>query len=429
MGKLGKILAPIVALLAIAAAVLSFLISQGFNKYRDRASKMAQGLADTATKLDSQSNSGTAAKVKFTAQAPGVKESGSLAYAEYKKAPDTYAKTVASVGELAQKVNSQRNELADNIAAMSISLGLPADNISTDELKALASYSPKIKLSKDYTDAFRKRDDELTAGIKQFASALKCRDIDALDSLPTIEENSETGDVQVKYVEQAPAIKAVSSAIAELLKRKSAYEQAIAASKKVISEFDAWTVNITRLSGKDYADVLKALATDLAAVNGKLAELKRVKSELEQAQAELKKLEKQITGLKDNLEDLTAKNKALHDKLKFYGFGDEQQEQKVISSVDDVDPDTKGEVILDNKHWNYVITNLGKYAVANGTEVMISNNGTYIASGKVTKVEEEISVIEITRRKTDVIPKGATVFMGDNVNDNDNSPDDDDDDD
>ena len=42
MGKLGKILAPIAAVLAIALAVASFFIYKGFQNYQKRAANLAE---------------------------------------------------------------------------------------------------------------------------------------------------------------------------------------------------------------------------------------------------------------------------------------------------------------------------------------------------------------------------------------------------
>lgn len=415
MGKLGKILAPIVAVLAIGAAVFSVLVGQGFVKYRDRASKMAQGLVDTTNKLDAQTNSGTSAKIKFTAQAPGVKESGSLAYSEFKKDPGKFEADVASVGKLAQDVNNQRNEMADTIAAMTISLGLGTDSLPTDDLKALNSYSACLKLAKDYAEAFNERDKEFVDNIKQYASALRVSGINVIDSLPTLEENSETGERNVKRPSFADSLKGIKTAIDALNARKNAYEMAIINVKKVLKSYDDWTADPSRIgTATDYSKILNDLAADLANINGRLDELKRVKTELLKTQGELRQREKEITDLKASVEDLTAKNAEMVEKLKYYGVGVEDN-RKDITSIDEVDPDTKGSVLLENKDWNYVIINLGKKAVAAGCEVIISLNGEYQATGKVTKVEEEVSLVEIIKRKASTIPTGAKVYMGSNV--------------
>ena len=79
MGSLGKIFGPIVVVLAIAAAVLSFMLSGQRLKFRDRAASLAQGMTETAKKLDEGSNSGKSANITFTAaSASNPKEGGSL---------------------------------------------------------------------------------------------------------------------------------------------------------------------------------------------------------------------------------------------------------------------------------------------------------------------------------------------------------------
>ena len=75
MGKLGTIFGVVAALLAIAAAVLSFMISGKRALYEDRASKLADTVAQMVDKLDQNSNSGAKAAVSFTV-AEGQKNGG-----------------------------------------------------------------------------------------------------------------------------------------------------------------------------------------------------------------------------------------------------------------------------------------------------------------------------------------------------------------
>ena len=51
MGKLGKILAPVVAVFAIAALVMSFLVAKQGKLFRERSAALAQGLVSAAQKL------------------------------------------------------------------------------------------------------------------------------------------------------------------------------------------------------------------------------------------------------------------------------------------------------------------------------------------------------------------------------------------
>ena len=72
-------------------------------------------------------------------------------------------------------------------------------------------------------------------------------------------------------------------------------------------------------------------------------------------------------------------------------------------------------MLLDNSEWNYVICDLSNKDIVKGVMVVISDEtGKFLASGTVSKAEDKISLIEISRRSGD-IPKGAKVFMGANA--------------
>ena len=78
MGKLGKILAPVVAVFAIAALVMSFLVAKQGKLFRERAAVLAEGLVSAAQKLDS--GSGDKSKVTFTKAENGNPEDGTLGW-------------------------------------------------------------------------------------------------------------------------------------------------------------------------------------------------------------------------------------------------------------------------------------------------------------------------------------------------------------
>ena len=106
MGKFGKILAPMVAVFAIAALVLSFLIAKQGKLFRQRAEILAEGLSKTASTLDS--GSGDAQKASFKKSENGAPESGPLGWPEFAKG-SSYEQSVGSVNALAKKVIDQRD--------------------------------------------------------------------------------------------------------------------------------------------------------------------------------------------------------------------------------------------------------------------------------------------------------------------------------
>ncbi|MBQ7652390.1 MAG: hypothetical protein IJS15_15630 [Victivallales bacterium] len=445
MGKLGKILAPIVAVLAIAAAVLGFLVNSGFKKYQERASKMAKGLVDTGAKLDAQTNTGKASSVKFTAAAPGVKESGTLSFADFKADPNKFNSTVGAVSDIADKIVAQRNDLTDAVKDISIKLGMKEDFIAADDMKDIGTYQARIALAKSYVDAYEQRDKEFVAYLKKFANSVG-RNLGAIDRKPVIKtekvappkkaasEDSEEGEesepeeeepveTQVaKFESNSAALDAVNNAIASMKNCRDSYEKSIRSVKAVISNYGEWKADVSGISERNYETVLVALASDLAVINRKLGEVNQVKAELARKNEELNRSKGEIESLKKKNEDagkeiekITGRVKEL---TKLLG-GDESiaevmdDDNGPVVTLKDVKLNTKGKVIIDNKEWNYVITDLGNRKVAVGAKVaFVSADGSYIGSGAVTKVKDGVSLVEITRRiNKSGIPVGSTAVI------------------
>ena len=443
MGKLGKILAPIVAVLAIAAAVLNFLVSDGFKKYQDRASRMAKGLVDTSAKLDSETNTGKGSAVKFTAAAPGVKESGTLSYADFKADSNKFNSTVAAVTEIADKVVAQRNDLTEAVKDISIKLGMKEDDIAADDMKNIGSYQAKIALAKSYVDAYEQRDKEFVTYIKKYAGSLG-RSAGNIDRKPEVRtekaaapkkaaaEDGEDGDDEAEEAEPAEtkvakfesngsSLEALNRAIVDMKACRDSYETAIRGVKTAISNYGEWKADVSYISERNYQTVLPTLASDLAGINGKLGELNQTKAELAKKNSELAETKDKVEALKKEKADAEKKIEEFRNKVKELSslLGGEDAVAEVLDDDSlpvvkrgDVKEDTVGKVLIDNSKWNYVITDLGNKKVAVGTAVAISaSNGSYLASGKVVKVESNISMIEITRRADKASLTGATVYI------------------
>ncbi len=452
MGKLGKILAPIVAVLAIAAAVLNFLVSDGFKKYQERASRMAKGLVETGAKLDAQTNTGKSSAVKFTAAAPGAKESGTLSYADFKADPNKFNNTVEAVTKIADEVVAQRNDLTEAVKDISIKLGMKEDDIAADDMKDVGTYQAKIALAKSYVDAYEQRDKEFISYIKKYASSLG-RSAGYIDRKPSVKtekvappkkeasEDAEEGDeaeeaepveTQVaKFESNSSALEGLNRAIVDMKNCRDSYEKAIRNVKSAISNYGDWKADVSYISERNYQTVLAALAGDLAGINRRLGELNQVKAELNRTKDDLSRSRSEVESLKQknaeaekNYETLSKRNKELASLL-----GGEEAIDEVLDDVnkpevkpEDVREDTVGKVLLDNKEWNYVIIDLGNKKVAVGTELVIStDNGTYLASGKVIKAEPLVSLVEITRRadKGNIQPGAKVMVSSKGVKDSD----------
>jgi len=407
MGKLGKILSPIAAVLAIALAALSVLIYNGFQKYQKRAANLAETVEKTAKKLDAGTNTGLG--------------SGKLSFADYKGDAGAFEKNTGNVVKLAGDVIGQRDELAEAIASMTQALGMPADTITADQLDAMESYQELLAIAKSYAEAFMKHDNELVKAIQDASKLVGAGNAaNAAKRLPTIKEtkaaasaeegeNAEEKTVKsAVYDSQEKQLSQLKTNIEAMVKRKAAYELAIKNLQKVFTAYKL-KANVNGISGSGFEKILQDLAKDMMEINTKLKELDTIKNQLEEEKARVQAAEAKIKTLEAEKAELNEKLKAANDKLDYYGINNTDKPD--LTDKSQVNPDTRGKVILDNKEWNYAIADLGKKKVVPGIEVIFADGTAYLASGIIKKVEEEICLIEITMRKAEDIPKGATVLI------------------
>ena len=413
MGKLTKILAPMVAVLAIAACVISVLCFLEYKKYKARATKLAATITEITARLDQKTESGTPEKVTFTAGTPGVKESGTLSYLENRKETTALDTALESSKELTNQVMEQRDALAAGLEAISISLKNNA--IKADELCKLEGYPEKIALASSYAKAVSDMQQDLAAQVEALGRPLGVK----ISIFRTPKVN---GNTAVKQ-NNKPNTDKILNAINALNRQKAAYEGSL---KKLETTIKAHTFasHPKNTNAQNYAKILPQLDKDMAAIQNKLAELAKVKSQVVA-------LQKTVNQQKQQIASLTNENKKLKKDL-----ADARKElEKTLASISktenagnssgipvhtvltgDVDPNTQGKVVLFSKEWNYIISDIGNDKIKDGTPVAVSFNNTYLASGVVSKTEDKLSLIELTNLKAQSIPVGAEVFIGPNPN-------------
>ena len=405
MGKLTKILAPIVAVLAIAACVISILAYLEFRKYKARSTKLATTLLETAAKLDEGSESGKMDSVTFSPTAPGAKESGTLSFRENRKDTTSLDLALATVKELSEKVIEQRKAMADALQELSISI--KNNGVKSEELCKFETYPEKLSLAKSYAKALYDMDNEFASRIEAIGKQVGVNV--SLARTPRVNGNS------ASKVDNNANMAKVTAAVDALLKQKAAYEAAIKAIESDISKH-AFSSRPRDISASNYTQKLPALKKDLAAINNKLVELEKVKKDLAAAQATIRQKDQQIAQLKQEKEELQSELEKLREEVEQTKGTVETVDGKTVKRFNGVvDPETRGTIILDNKEWNFVICDLGNDKVVVGTEVIIADKGVYLGTGKISKVEENVSVIEISRREAKEFPVGAIVMMGSSV--------------
>ncbi len=413
MGKLAKILSPLVAVLAIAAAVFSFLIWKDLKPYQARAAKMAEGLVKTAKTLDADTNTGKSGKLTYTAPAPGVKESGAFSYIKYKENSGDFEKNVNEVGSIASTVIDQRNKMAETILTVSKTLGVEDGTMLDEDLKASGTYEGQLSLATSFSKAVKDRETDMLDGIKQISRRLSVSGVDSLEGAITIETGEDDAKT-AKYAGSEGIFDKMGKTIDDIKSARDTYEKWLRGLNSYVKKYD-WTAKTANIDVKSARTVLDAAKKDMEGINGKLVELESVKKELSEKLAELRTREEEIAKLKEESEGLTKKLAKANERIRELG-GEDSASRPVLETVDQINPKIVGYVLLDNAEWNYVICDLSNKDVVKGVMVVISDEtGKFLASGTVSKAEDKISLIEISRRSAD-IPKGAKVFMGANAN-------------
>ena len=413
MGKLAKILAPLVAVLAIAAAVFSFLIYKDLKPYQARAAKMAKGLSETAKKLDADTNTGKSGKLSYSEPQPGVKESGAFSYVKYKENPGDFEKNVNEVGSIASTVINQRNSLAETLVTVTKTLGIEEGIMLDEDLKASGTYEGKLALATSFTKAVKDREEDMIDGIKQISRRLSVSGADGLVSAITI-DTAEDDTKTAKYAGSEGIFDKMGKSIDDIKTARDTYEKWLRGLNGYVKKYN-WTAKTANIDVKSARNVLDAAKKDMEGINGKLVELESVKKELSEKLAELRTREDEIAKLKEESEGLSKKLAKANERIRELG-GEDSGSRPVLETVDQINPKIVGYVLLDNAEWNYVICDLSNKDIVKGVMVVISDEtGKFLASGTVSKAEDKISLIEISRRSGE-IPKGAKVFMGANAN-------------
>ncbi|MBR4674474.1 MAG: hypothetical protein IKP00_08415 [Victivallales bacterium] len=372
---------------------------------------MAKGLSETAKKLDTDTNTGKSGKLDYKEPQPGVKESGAFAYVKYKENPSEFEKNVNEVGAIASTVITQRNELAETIVSLSKNLGIEEGTILDEDLKASGTYAGKLSLPVTYSKAVKDRELDMLDGIKLVSRKLKVGGADSLDSSIGI-ETGEDDTMTAKYNGSEGLFDKMGKCVDEMNSTIDTYEKWLKGLTGYVKNYK-WTAKTASIDSKSARGILDTAKKDMEGINGKLVELVRVKSELEEKLEELKKREDEIAKLKEECENLAKDNEKL--KKENRELGGDRDDRPILESIDQINTKVVGYVLLDNSEWNYVITDLSNKDIVKGVTVVISDEtGKFLASGNVSKAEDKISLIEITRRSGS-IPQGAKVFMGADV--------------
>lgn len=415
MGNLGKFFGPIVVVMAIAAAVLSFLISGQRMRFRDRAATLAQGIVATAKALDEGTNSGLSNGVSFTPASPSnPKESGSLGWEDYKKSETTqdggYKKTVDSVPGLAAKVIEQRNALTAGLLDTSRALSYPAEiELTSADLNSLDKYAAGATKLLDHAKAIAERDAEILRKVNEVAVVVNASVDDSLLNRPVVtdaEGQQIAGEYQV-----GEAFADFKSKVEAVLNRCQLLGTGVRGAIVAINKH-SWNDKL-RPQSLAKADVntlktqLTLLAEDCQKINESLIRRDILEGEYDKQKSVIGELEEKLTTLESENNEHLSRIKKLQERV---GFVDADEGTKV-DSWDAIDHDCIGKVMRVNTDFGFVVVDLSNKKIMRDVRLAVTRSGKYIATLAVIKAMPFQSIADLTHGSIADIDIGDEIII------------------
>ena len=446
MGKLGKIFGILVLVLAIVVAVFSFLLSKHRDLFKNRAADLAEGIVKTGQTLSS--GTGQSNPVSFTPASGGGKESGNLGWGDYKANAGDYKSKIDQVVKLAQSVSDQRNALSESLANIAATLKAPEDlGISAENMNNISKYKDAAQALTAHVEEVQKRDEEVRVSLEALSGLLKATatgfDGDAFYSRKSAdgsapkpvkkpakksddeeEEEEEKSDDSDKGASQyggydvKNALQTLDQAAKITVDRTNAYKKGY---EDLISAIDKYQWNVTAkdLAGKDYKNALSDMVKDAKSINGYIGNLieqvKKLEREVENFKAKLADREEQISQLKKALADMTTERDQLKKQAELLSmptaeYKDANAPVEPIEKIEEVKIEISGKILDVNEEWNFITMDLGKDQVVPGLKMAVNQNGSYVATVKITKVEDRVCCAEVVTGRVADIKPGAVVF-------------------
>ena len=125
--------------------------------------------------------------------------------------------------------------------------------------------------------------------------------------------------------------------------------------------------------------------------------------------------EDQIAKLKDDLAKMTAERDQLKKQAELLSmpkseYKDVNAPVEAIEKMEEVKVEITGKILEVNEEWNFITMDLGKDQVVPGLKMAVNQNGSYIATVKITKVEDRVCCAEVVSGRVADIKPGAVVF-------------------
>ena len=125
--------------------------------------------------------------------------------------------------------------------------------------------------------------------------------------------------------------------------------------------------------------------------------------------------DKQIAKLTDDLAKMTAERDQLKKQAELLSMPkpkakDPNAPVEAIEKMEEVKVELTGKILEVNEEWNFITMDLGKDQVVQGLKMAVNQNGSYIATVKITKVEDRVCCAEVISGRVADIKPGSVVF-------------------
>lgn len=424
---MNKILSLTVCVLTIAAAAMSVLLFLTKKDFTNRTNKLAESYAKIVKTLDSES--GVSNQVTFSPASDTSEESGTLGWQAYKEAAgedksyQEFSSRLSKSESLAQKVARQRDDLADSLFEISLSINPdPQEDLieNAETLKTLSS-------SDEYLQE--------AAKISSLAVAVKDRSADMIETLKKTSKEindpintslfnerrtslNEDGEEVAGDFRHKTVLADYEKNITALDNRCEQYGESLKEAVAKINKYN-WKTNQRDITNSSkYVEALATLKVDFQGINSRLNEFQSVKEELNIAKVKLEDSELEIKDQTEKINEISKLYKKAINQLAEFGYNvdsadidiDNLTKTNAISEEAPIDPNLEGEIVLSNPEWEFVVVNLGHDKLKENLELLVARNNQYVARLIVKKVTEKYSVADILPQA-----KGAEIQVGDRV--------------
>ena len=397
MAMVNRILVIVASLLAVIAVILSFVLFQRRDAFRDRADLAADTVAKITVALDKNSGSPTSA-VTFTAADPVSKKSqGTLSWDTFKKSKTDYTNSLAEAVKLAQKVQEQRDFLAQQLADTAGQIGA-ADEVQVADLRNTAKCKVAAGQVTSLAAAVKARDEAM---INTLVTAGKTMGQDMKNTAFTERQQvvgPDGGTAKGEFNHAIPLTEFGSKA-SGLVARSNDYADTLVQIIEKINAFKNWTADKALIKDeKEYAKATTAMRNDSEDINSRIKQLDIVQAQLSERIIALKAAEEDRDTTKKELTSIKQILKSANEELEKFANGG----KVAPANATKLRPDLTGKVKEVSEKYNFVVLDLGSAEVVEKTEFLVVRNSKYIGRLQVSKVMNSVSIAE-------VLPNAPTV--------------------